>query len=131
MTKLFKKRKEQEEMPPYLERIDELEKVSIVRLKGLITRDMIPIIEARIKANRRMGSKIDKNVIVDFAKVEDVDSATVAFHIIHLEEFHAKGFEVGFININAEMKALLELFKEKANFKVFGSENEAVKVLNR
>src|SRR3989338_1986404 len=62
------------EQPPYLERIDELEKVSIVRLKGEITREMIPVIEKRIQDNRRLGSKIEKNVIIDFAKVVDVDS---------------------------------------------------------
>src|SRR5262245_42693694 len=50
---------------PYLDRIDELERVTIVRLKGEITRDMIPTIERRIQDNRRMGSKIDKNVLVD------------------------------------------------------------------
>lgn len=128
MFELFKRK---QKTLPYLERIDELEKVSVVRLKGLITREMIPVIQARIQANRRMGSKIDKNVIVDFAKVLDVDSATVAFHIIHLEEFHKNGFEIGFININEEMKVLLDMFKENVKFQVFVSEKEAVKALNR
>ena len=120
-----------EEKPPYLERIDELEKVSIIRLKGEITRDMIPIIEARLQDNRRMGSKIDKNVLIDFAKVVDVDSATVAFHVIHLEEFHQNGFEMGLINLNEEMTALLEMFKRDAPLKVFASEADALKELNR
>lgn len=124
-------KKLQKEPPPYLERIDELEKVSIVRLKGEITREMIPVIEKRIQDNRRLGSKIEKNVIVDFAKVVDVDSATVAFHVIHLEEYHQKGFEVGFINLNDEMKVLLEMFKHSAPFKVYPSEAGAVKELNR
>src|SRR3990167_9213055 len=119
------------EQPPYLERINELEKVSIVRLKGKITHQMIPVIEKRIHDNRRAGSKIEKNVIIDFAKVVDVDSATVAFHIIHLEEYHRKGFEVGFINLNSEMKVLLEMFKQSAPFKVYPSEAGAVKELNR
>src|SRR3989338_8046941 len=124
-------KKKREEKPPYLERIDELEKVSIVRLKGEITREMIPVIEARIQINRRMGSGIEKNVIVDFAKVVDVDSATVAFHLIHLEEYHRKGFEVGFINLNDEMKVLLEMFKQSAPFKVYPSDADAIKELNR
>ena len=124
----FKKSKA--EKPPYLDEVEELEKVSIVRLKGEITREMIPIIEARIQSNRRMGSKIDKNVIIDFAKVVDVDSATVAFHVIHLEEYHQKGFELGFINLNDEMKALLEMFKNSVPFKVYPSEADAIRALN-
>ena len=56
-----------------------------------------------------------------------VDSATVAFHIIQLEEFHKNGFEMGFININEEMKVLLDMFKENVKFQVFASEKEEVK----
>ena len=125
----FKKQKD--EKPPYLERIDELAKVSIVRLKGEITREMIPIIEARIQSNRRMGSKIEKNVLIDFARVVDVDSATVAFHLIRLEEYHQKWFEVGLINLNYEMKALLEMLGSSAPLKVYSSEAEALKQLDR
>lgn len=120
-----------EEFPPYLERVDELERVSIIRLKGEITREIIPVIEARIRDNRRMGSKIDKNVIIDFAKVVDVDSATVAFHLIHLEELHQSGFEMAFINLNEEMAVLLKMFKRDAPFKVYPTESHAVRELNR
>ena len=119
------------EKPLYLDRIDELDKLSIVRLKGQIVQSTIPSIEARIQENRRAGSTIDKNVLVDFAKVEDVDSATIAFHLMHLEEFHKKGFEVGFININEEFRNLLDLFKKNEKFKVFVSEAEAVQELNK
>ena len=129
MPGIFKK--QPREIPPYLERIDELEKVSIVRLKGRITHTMIPVIELRVQANRRAGSKIDKNVLLDFAKVDDVDSSTIAFHIIQLEEYHQQGFEVGFININEEFKNLLDVFQENGKFKVFITEAEAVQVLNR
>lgn len=120
-----------EDLPVYLERIDELERVTIVRLKGEITREIIPVIEARIQTNRRMGSKIDKNVIVDFAKVVDVDSATVAFHVIHLEEYHRHGYELAFINLNEEMAVLLKMFKRDAPFKVYLTESEAILELNR
>lgn len=119
------------EKPPYMDRIEELPKLDIIRLKGRITRDTIPVIDSRIKENRRAGSGIDKNVLLDFAKVEDVDSATVAFHSIHLKEYREKGFEIGFININEEMKNLLMLFKENGTFKVFATETEAVQALNR
>jgi anti-anti-sigma regulatory factor len=129
MIECFLKRRQKK--PLYLDRMDDLEKVSIVRLKGKITRDTIPAIEARIKENRAAGEKIDKNVLLDFAKVEDVDSATVAFHLVQLKEFHAKGFEIGFINIDQEMRSLLDLFKENGAFKVFSSEVEAVRTLNR
>ncbi len=130
MIELFRKHNNSEK-PPYLERIDELEKVSVVRLKGKIDQTMIPVINSRIQENRRAGSRIDKNVVLDFSKVEHVDSATIAFHLIRLREYQEKGFKVGFINITNELKALLDIFKENEIFKVFASEEEAVKELNR
>ena len=126
---LFKKSKS--EKPPYLERIDELAKVSIVRLKGKIERDMIPLIDVRIEKNRRAGSQIDKNVLIDFAKVVDVDSATIAFHLLRLKEYEEKGFKIGFINLIDEMNALVSMFKESKSFRIYVSEEEALKDLNK
>ena len=129
MIELFKKHNK--EKPSYLERIDELQKVSIVRLKGRIDQTTIPLIDSRIKENRRAGSTIDKNVILDFFRVEHVDTATIAFHMFRLKEYQEKGFKAGFINMTAEMKVLLDMFKENETFMVFASEDEAVKEFNR
>lgn len=122
--------KSHKDKPPYLEGIEELEKVTIVRLKGEITREMIPLIEARIQNNRKMGSKIEKNVIIDFAKVIDVDSATVAFHLIRLKEYQKEGFEVALINLNEEMKVLLQMYGRNAPMKVYPTEANAIAALN-
>lgn len=129
MIDLFKKHIKQK--PPYLDRIDELEKLSIVRLKGNIDQSMIPTIDSRINENRKAGSKIDKNVILDFLQVEHVDSATIAFHLIRLKEYQEKGFKVGFLNVTQELNTLLDLFKETVTFKIYSNEEEAVKELNR
>jgi anti-anti-sigma regulatory factor len=128
MLNPFKKKKEK---PPYLHRIDSHEKLEIVRLKGRITHEMIPIIEERIQLNRKEGSKIDRNVLLDYALVVDVDSATLAFHMVHFKEYREKGFKVGFININHEFRVLVEIFKENDYFNVYASEEEAIRELNR
>lgn len=129
MLEIFKKHPK--EKPPYLDRIDELEKMSIVRLKGKIDQTMVPVIDARINENRKAGSKIDKNVLLDFAKVEHVDSATIAFHLIRLKEYQEKGFKVGFLNATAELRTLLAMFKEDGTFKIYVSEEAAVKEMNQ
>ena len=131
MLDIFNKHKIKREKPPYLERIDELEKLDIVRLKGRLDHDMVPIVEARIKENRRLGSKIDKNVVLDFALVEHVDSALIATHVLHLKEFQEKGFSIAFINVTDELRILVDIFKEDDEFKIFTSEVEAVRALNR
>ncbi|MBP9854459.1 MAG: STAS domain-containing protein [Candidatus Omnitrophica bacterium] len=117
--------------PEYLDKIDELEKVSIVRLKGNIDQQMIPVIQERILANRKKGSKIDKNVLVDYALVEKVDSAAVAFHLIRLKEYEVKGFKIGFMNASDELLAYLNMFRLSAAFKIYSNEKQALAELNK
>lgn len=125
---LFNKPKQK---PAYLERIDQMEKVQIVRLKGDIDQNMVPVIEARIRENRkREGVVIDKNIIIDYAHVGRTDSAAIAFHMVRLKEIEAAGHKVGFININQQVKTYLDMFKQSQTFKIYGSE-EAIKELNQ
>ena len=126
-------RKKQPEKPPYLERIDELEYVEIVRMKGDMTYKVIPIIEARIKENRKRqgGIRITKNILVDYALITAVDSAAIAFHLVHLKEYEARGKKVGFINLSEELKNLMDMFKQNETFKIYISEEVAVKELNK
>ena len=124
-------KKHESTKPPYLERIDQLPKLDIVRLKGGMDQSMIPVAEERIQENRHHGGKIEKNILLDFSKVEHVDSAMIAFHIIHLREYRQKGFDIGFINVTQQLHGLLDIFKDEAIFNVFASETEAVSVLNR
>lgn len=115
---------------PYLETIEELEKVSVIRLKGNIDRTIIPVIEERIQLNRKAGSTIDKNVLVDYAKVENVDTATIAFHLIRLKEYEQKGYKIGFIHLTEQLRHLLDMFKQNASFQIYESEEKALKELN-
>lgn len=117
--------------PSYLDRIDELEYLNIVRLKGVIDQSIIPIIDKRIQANRKNGSRIDKNVVIDYAKVEHVDTATVAFHLVRLKEYEDKGFKIGFINALEELKVMLDMFKQSDAFRIFETEAEAIKEFNQ
>ncbi len=130
MIHLFRNHKQ--EKPIYLERIDEFPSVDIIRLKGRIDQTTIPAVESRIQENRQTeGTVIDKNVVVDFLLVDHVDSATIAFHMIHLREFQEKGFRIGFINVHREMKVFIEMFEAMDAFKIFASEEEALKELNK
>ena len=91
---------------------------------------MIPVVEERIKENRQKGSKIEKNVILDFSKVEHVDSSLIASHLLHLREYQEKGFQIVLLNVTRELKSLLDVFHESDKFKIFTSEEEAIQEMN-
>ena len=116
--------------PTYLDRVDDLEFLQIIRLKGAIDQSVIPVIEKRILENRHHGSVIDKNVLLDFRNVVHVDTATIAFHIIRLKEYQESHHRIGFVNIPSEFKSLLDLFKFGEMFKIYMSEDQAVAELN-
>ncbi|MBZ0165767.1 MAG: STAS domain-containing protein [Candidatus Omnitrophica bacterium] len=116
--------------PSYLDRIDELKKVDVIRLKGVMDRSVIPLIEERIQLNRKAGSTIDKNVLIDYALVEDVDTATVAFHLVRLKEYEAKGFKIGFLNPSRKLRHLLDMFKQDEAFQIYATEADALRELN-
>lgn len=126
---LFKKKRPAK--PPYLDRIDEHEHVNVVRLKGKIGRQMVPLIEARIRQNRRKGDGIEKNIIIDYALVTDVDTATVAFHLVRLKEYEGEGFKIGFLNVSDKLRALLNMFQQGEAFRMYDDEIAAIKELNR
>jgi len=119
------------EKPAYIDRIDELEKVSVIHLRGDIDQETVPDIEQRIAANRRSGSIIDKNVLIDYAQVGKIDSAAVAFHLMRLKEYESKGYKIGFTNVSDTLCTYLKMFKLSDTFKIYLSEAEAVKELNQ
>ena len=114
-----------------MESIEELEHLSIVRLKGNIDAEIIPFIEQRIQYNRKRGSKIDKNVLIDYSQVDEVDTATIAFHLVRLKEYEERGYRIGFIHISNKLRVLLEMFNQLATFKIYTSESEAIQELNQ
>ena len=132
---IFIQRKQREikmlDKPRYLEKIDELERVTVVRLKGNIDQQMIPIIEERIQHNRKKGSTINKNVLVDYKLVKKVDSATIAFHLVRLKEYQEKGFRIGFMNLSYELKVYLNMFGLCEAFKIYADEEQAINELNQ
>ena len=124
--------RKKEDKPAYLDRIDELERLQIVRLKGAIDQTVIPAIEKRIHDNRRDESDltIDKNILLDFKNVVHVDSATIAFHIVRLKEYQEHHLKLAFLNVSSEFKGMIEMFHFKETFKIYDSEEQAVGELN-
>lgn len=121
----------QPDLPPYIDKIKDYDYVQIVRLKGDIDKEMIPVIEARIEYNRSQGETSKKNIVVDYTKVTKVDSATVAFHLVRLKELQEAGYKVGFINVKQELRTYIDMFKQDYTFRIYDTEKAAVKELNQ
>lgn len=119
------------EKPPYIHEVEVLLYVRIIRLQGALDQSMIPVIEERVQEDRRRGGKINHNMLLDFAKVERIDTATIAYHLVEVQEYQEAHHRIGFINLHPEQHALLGIFNVESKFIVYPSETDAVNDLNR
>lgn len=113
--------------PPHLCGWDEFEFVRILRFQGDINRNTIPKILEFGDKMYKAGLPV-KNIIIDGAKITDIDSATVAAIFVELQK---KDRKIGLINVPAELRSYLEIFHQENKLQIYKSEEEALAVLNR
>lgn len=117
--------------PSYIESIDHLEYLDIIRLKGAVDQTVIPVIAKRIQLNRNEGGTIDKNILLDFKNVTNIDSATIAFNVVSLKEYQQKNYKLALVNISEAHRVLLQMFKQSETFAIYDDEKKAIDDLNR
>ena len=118
----------EDEIPDYLDAIIPYnENLFILRLKGKITMQTLPENSDRMADLIKKEGLDKRNMLVDFGKVEDVDSSLVAVLLLRLGEFKEQGNRMGFINLPHELQSLVEI--QKADISIFDSEEAALNEL--
>ena len=116
---------------PFIDTFEEVRNVRILRFKGTIDSKIVPEI-LKIKDQIEKQGDINKNnVIVDFKKVTNVDSAAIAVLLIRLSELKRHNKKLGLINVTEQLKILLDIFKTGELFIIFDSEEAALESLSR
>lgn len=113
----------------FVKSIEDRENLQIVRLKGVIDASTIPEIEKRMWDNRDKRGLFNKDILLDFKDVTDIDSATVAVLVRALTEIKHKDHTLAVINVTAKLKTMFEITKVEKLFSVFDSEKEAIRCL--
>ncbi len=113
--------------PPHFDAWVELDYARILRFKGDVNATTLPGILEFWERLEKSGLPV-KNLIMDGAKVSDIDSSTVA---AILAEMKKNDHKIGLINVPEELRSYLEILHQSEHLQIFASEKEAVEALNK
>jgi len=116
---------------PFIDKFEEVRNVRILRFKGSIDSKIVPEILKIKYLIEKQGDINKNNVIVDFKKVTNIDSAAIAVLLIRLSELKHHNKKLGLINVTDQLKILLDIFKTGKLFIIFDSEEAALESLSQ
>jgi len=122
----FFKKEGKEETPVFIEEIEELEDMDIVRLKGPIDMFTVPDIEDLRKKAIREKNFLKKNVLLDFKSVTHVDGATCAMLVSIVSELKHEKQCLALINVSLELKNMMDISMIGKMFTIYETETEAI-----
>jgi len=111
---------------PFVKNIKDHGIVQIVRLKGDIDASTIPEFERKIWNNRKKRGLFNKNIIIDFKDVKNIDTSTVAVLVRALAEIKHKDRTLAVINVTDKLETMFEVTKVRKLFTLYKSEHEAL-----
>ena len=112
---------------PYVSGIEVEGETAIVHFKGEINANTIPI----IKNNCCKKAKLDKNILIDFSEVTQIDSATLGFLVEIIKELGEKNRKMAILNVSDKQKKLIEVTKLDELLDSFDTEEDALSFLNK
>jgi len=112
--------------PVYLDTIEDKGEVFLVRLKGDLDMNVLGGDREKMTAVIEVMNLYTKNILIDFKKVTNTDSATVAAlmgRLLDIEKFKKR---IALFNIPEHFRQLIEVLKVEHNFLIYDNESTAL-----
>jgi len=119
-------KKEKITPPVYLDTIENKGGVFLVRLKGALDMSVIAADREKMTAVIESMNLYTKNILVDFKKVTQTDSATVAALLGRLLDIEKEKKRIALYNIPEKFRKLIEVLKVEHNFLIYDNESTAL-----
>ncbi len=114
-----------DDLPSFVESMDEYPHLKIVKLKGRLDISTIQEVQAFLQDTKKKDSKVNKSVLLDLKRVEEVDSAAVAGFVKVLSKLKQKNFKLGLMNIPESLRSMLQILKLENIFVILDSQKQA------
>lgn len=118
---------EKGELPLFIRGIDEFVHIKFVYLQGKLDTSASVEMDRFFKKAQKSPINLDRSVLLDFRKVEHVDSAGIAHLFKILTLLKKDNHRLGLINVSEEIRDLLGILKVDHAFQVFETKSEALK----
>ncbi len=115
----------------FLDHVEEGSSVITVRLKGAIDMTTIPNIEKTIKKRGVRRGTMRKSILLDFKKVTNIDSSTIAALLDFLSYIKSRKHKLALVNVSSQMKRRIDVDKLNDVFSIFRSEKEGLSFLEK
>lgn len=115
------------ELPLFIRGIDEFTHIKIVYLQGNLDTSASVEMDRFFKKAQKSPINLDRSVLLDFRKVDHVDSAGIAHLFKILTLLKKENHRLGLINVSKEIQDLLEILKVDSAFQVFETKSAALK----
>jgi len=113
--------------PAYLDTIEDKGEVFLVRLKGDLDMNVLGVDREKMTAVINTMQLYTKNILIDFKKVTNTDSATVAALLGRLLDIKKYEKRIALFNIPKHFCQLIEVLKVEHNFIIYQNESLALK----
>jgi len=118
------------DQPRFIDRIEQVDHVRIVRLRGTIDYTTAEAGYEFILALHEENEPIDYHLLIDCTRLVDVDSSAIALLVVRMRDYLAAGREVALLNADPKVRTYVSLAKLEPRIRMFTSEEEAVTALS-
>ena len=118
------------EAPSYLSAIEEHEDYFLVQFKGGMGKESLELNRAKMTAVIKELDLYSKNILCDFSKVVEADTATVAALVSRLADFKLRKNTMVFFNVPERLRIFMDITKVLPYFRVCGTLEEALKTIH-
>ena len=117
--------------PAFIDKIEELERIDIVRLKGPIDMFTIPGLDDLKEKATREKNFLKKDIILDFKHVTHVDGATCAMLVKTLSQLKHEKHRLVLMNVSSKLRNMLDISMIGKMFRIYETEEEALEQLKK
>jgi anti-anti-sigma factor len=118
-------------LPSFIQSIDDFEHMKIVYLKGNLDSAASADMDYFFKKEQKTPAQLNKSFLLDFRKVENVDSAGIAQLFKLLTLLKKKKYRLGLINLPDRVQGMLEILKLDKAFHIFETRTQALEEIRR
>ena len=112
-------------LPSFIESVDDFPHLKIVRLRGNIDSDALGDIQFFIKKINKKSEILNKSVLLDLRKVEQIDTAAIAQLLQLFKDLKEKKYRLGIMNAPEMLRHMMGILKLDDIFLTFESQKKA------
>lgn len=116
---------EKDALPPFIDKIQDFPHVKMVHLKGVLDSAASVEMKRFFDRAKKVSGELDKSVILDFRKVERVETPAIAELLKMLVQLNKKKYRFGLLNVSDSVAGMLQILKLDKVFHIFPSKSEA------